>query len=273
MTFSAKPVKGDARMTSAPQTRPLKQRVKGIFRKIFGKKPVHLLHIGKTGGTAVRSALKDHLNAGRYRIVLHGHNTTFRDIPVCERTVFFLRDPLKRFVSGFYSRQRQGQPRYFSAWNENEKSAFEYFQTPDQLACSLSSSDEDEKSRALEAMNSIIHVNTSYWDWFVNKEYCKSRIGDMFFVGFQERLNQDFETLKGRLALPNHVNLPTDDKKSHKNPSSLDTTLSDEAIRNLKAWYSGDYEFIDFCNTEILGKESSRTWERLKSMLNLLTRK
>jgi len=259
-------------MTSAYQARPLKQRVRGILRRIFGKKPVNLLHIGKTGGTAVRFALKDHLNAGRYRIVLHGHDTTFRDIPVGERTVFFLRDPLKRFVSGFYSRQRQGQPRYFSPWNEDEKLAFEYFKTPDQLACSLSSSDENEKSRALKAMNSIIHVNRFYRDWFETREYCKSRIRDIFFVGFQEQLDQHFETLKGKLALPNDIKLPTDDTTAHKISSSLDTTLSDEAIRNLKSWFSGDYEFIDFCKTEILGKESSRTWEGLKSILNFSTR-
>ena len=260
-------------MTSPYRARPLKQRVKSIPRRIFRKKPVHLLHIGKTGGTAVRFALKDHLNTGRYIIVLHGHDTTFRDIPVGERTVFFLRDPIKRFISGFHSRQRQGQPRYFSPWTEGEKPAFEHFKTPEQLARSLSSSDEDEKSRAVEAMNSIIHVNTIYWDWFENKEYCKSRIRDIFFVGFQERLNQDFETLRGKLALPNVINLPTDDRKAHKNPISLDTTLSEQAIRNLKHWYSGDYDFIDFCNAEILDKQSSGTWKRLRAILNLSTTK
>lgn len=246
----------------------IKNKGKGLLRRIFGKKPVHMLHIGKTGGTAVNSTLRAYLDSARFRIVFHKHHTKFRDIPRGERTVFFLRDPLKRFVSGFYSRQRQGQPMYFSPWNEGEKVAFEYFETPDQLARALSSSEEDEKTKALNAMNSILHVNTQYWDWFENPDYCKSRIHDIFFVGFQERLSEDFNNLKKKLGIPEGAALPTDDKKAHRNPSSLNTRLSDEAVNNLKAWYRSDYEFIDFCRTNILNNRQPRLWLRLKTMLH-----
>ncbi len=44
-----------------------------------------------------------------------------RNITEGEGIIFFLRDPTSRFVSGFYSRQRQGQPRYYSPWSSDEK--------------------------------------------------------------------------------------------------------------------------------------------------------
>jgi len=117
-------------------------------------------------------------------------------------------------------------------------------------------------------MNSILHVNTQYWDWFENPDYCKSRIHDIFFVGFQERLSEDFNKLKKKLGIPEDAALPTDDTKAHRNPSNLDTRLSDEAVNNLKAWYRSDYEFIDFCCTNILNNRQPGLWLRLKTMLH-----
>ena len=243
-----------------------KRKAGNFVRKILSKKPVHLLHIGKTGGSAVKLALEDHLTSGRYSIIFHRHNITFMDIPVRERTIFFLRDPLSRFVSSFYSRQREGRPRYFSPWTEDEKTAFEYFKTPDQLARALSSNDEGEKTRALKAMNSIGHVNTRYWDWFKNPDYCKSRLGDIFFVGFQEQLDEDFDRLKKMLRLPTDVTLPTDEVQAHKNPRTLDTALSEEAASNLKDWYRSDYEFMEFCRTNVINNKTPRIWLRIQSL-------
>jgi len=118
-------------------------------------------------------------------------------------------------------------------------------------------------------MNRIVHVNSRYWDWFESPDYCKQRIHYIFFVGFQEYLAEDFNKLKKKLGIPEDAALPTDDAKAHRNPSSLDTRLSDEAVKNLKAWYRSDYEFIDFCYSDILNNRQPRLWMRLKSMLHL----
>src|SRR5689334_1107802 len=85
--------------------------------------PVHLLHVGKTGGTAVKHALAGVVTE-QFRIVAHSHDITIRDVPIGEHVVFFVRDPISRFVSGFYSRQRQGRPRYDVPWSPNESIAF-----------------------------------------------------------------------------------------------------------------------------------------------------
>ena len=84
-----------------------------LMNFLYGKQGVHFLHIRKTGGTAVKHALKSHLRTRRYLIFLHKHNVKLKDVPVGDKVFFFLRDPVSRFVSGFYSKQRRGRPSLF----------------------------------------------------------------------------------------------------------------------------------------------------------------
>lgn len=230
-----------------------------LLQKMQGKQLVHLLHIGKTGGTNVKHAIKACANTNRpYGIYLHGHNTTLRDVPAGEKVVFFLRDPISRFVSGFYSRQRQGHPRYFSPWTPDEKVAFELFSTPNQLAVSLSSSSIEEKEKAEMAMRSIYHVRDSYWKWFECEQYFMSRLSDIFFIGFQETLSEDFEILKSKLCLPSGSTLTDDKIQGHRNPEGLVRRLDDLAITNLQIWYEHDFQFIEICNRIIFENQSIR---------------
>lgn len=210
------------------------------------EKPVlHFLHIGKTGGTAMGHTLNNCATDCRYAIRLHGHEVRLRDVPT--GIFFVVRDPVSRFVSGFYSRQRQGQPRHLSPWSPEEKEAFECFKTPNELAISIFSLDGEKKGRAQKAMRSIQHVRDSYWKWFENEQYFRSRLSDIFFIGFQESLDKDFDVLRLKLGLPDGVRLPNDDLQAHKNPPHLDKRLEEKAIENLKQWYADDYRFLNLC--------------------------
>ena len=212
-----------------------------------GRQSVHFLHIGKTGGSAVKFALRDDLLTPRYAIRLHRHGRKLNDVPTGQKVIFFLREPISRYVSGFYSRRREGRPKTFVPWSEAEKAAFEHFDSANALAEAISSSDEGERRRAHEAMSSIQHVRSSYRDWFISEEYFLRRSDDILFVGFQESLSDDFARLKSTLALPETVRLPTDDVHAHRNPSGIDTSLSATARQNLGAWYRADVEFLSLC--------------------------
>jgi len=212
-----------------------------------GRQLIHFLHIGKTGGTAVKHALKTCLEIDNYLILLHNHKVRLRDVPKGDKVIFFVRDPIKRFVSGFYGRQRQDLPRHFSPWSRDEKIAFKHFSTPNELAAALSSEDIDRRNLAVKAMKSIKHVRSSYWDWFGSEAYLLSRISDVFFIGFQESLDGDFQRLKDKLGLPETVKLPKNDLEAHKNPQKLDRRLEEVSIRNLNKWYAEDYAFIELC--------------------------
>jgi len=234
----------------------IKQLASRVIQRLQQKQRVHFLHIPKTGGTAIRHALRDFPTTRRFVILLHPHEVKLRDVPVGEGVIFFVREPLARFVSGFYSRQRQGQPRYFSPWVPAEKEAFEYFTTANQLAVALSSADEAQRARAESAMRNISVVKDSYWTWFESAEYFESRSADILFVGFQERLGEDFEAVKALLGLPIETKLPADDVQAHRNPVHLDRRLEDRAVANLKEWYKEDFRFIRLCEA-LVGRRRS----------------
>ena len=203
---------------------------------------VHFLRPGKTGGTALTETLLQYRDGPRCEIVFHGHETRLEDVPRGERAMFILRDPLTRFVSAFNGRLREDRPRYDYPWTEGERRAFERFKTPNELASALGSSEEAE-----QAMRDIGHVNTPYSYWFGSERKFRRRLRDIFFIGFQDRLDDDFELLKQKLALPAEARLPHDDKLAHRTPDSYPRELGESARANLERWYADDIAFVRLC--------------------------
>jgi hypothetical protein len=209
--------------------------------------PIHVFHIGKTGGTALGHALVEHAGTSAYTLLFEGHRLTLGDVPIGEKFMFVIREPLSRFVSGFNGRLRMDRPRYDYPWREEEEVAFAHFKTPDALATALSSRDRGERKRAEKAMRGIAHVNTSYRYWFGDGDTFRRRLPDLFFVGFTDRLDDDFEVLKRKLGLPAEARLPRDETVAHRTPDSFDDRLSDVARGNLERWYAWDVAFYRLC--------------------------
>lgn len=226
-------------------------KIKHAFYRLQGKKVFHLLHPGKTGGTAIKDALRHLPENAQHVIYLHPHDVKLKDIPRGEKVIFFLRDPATRFVSGFYSRQRQGQPRHFFPWSPGEKRAFELFSSPSRLANAIFSTEPALRENARFAMRTIQHVKNSYWEWFGNEAYLQSRLADLFFIGFQERLEEDFNRLKMLIGLPETLGLPVDDIRAHRTPQGFDKSLDPGALCNLKEWYKEDYHLLEICRNLI----------------------
>jgi len=205
----------------------------------------HFLHVGKTGGTAVKHALQPF--ADRFGIALHEHGTTLLEVPGGEHFFFFLRDPVTRFVSSFNSRKRCGRPRYEQPWTADERWAFGKFATPDELAKNLSSADPAVAEAAALAMRRIGWVRAGYDRWFIGRDWLLSRLRDLRFIGMQESLAADFETLKRLLRLPAECRLPDDPVAAHRTPAGLERDLSEAAVANLRRWYAADIAFYEFC--------------------------
>ena len=141
---------------------------------------VSVLHIGKTAGTALFTALKE-ANTEQ-KLVLHGHAFTLKSVweNFPQRSVVFgVREPVSRYVSAFNSRLREGLPRHHTPWNKSEQVAFGLFKTPNDLAEALSSNDKMERAVAELSMLGIKHVNkplTAYLGGIQNLEKNKSKI-------------------------------------------------------------------------------------------------
>jgi hypothetical protein len=166
---------------------------------------------------------------------------------VGELVVFFVRDPIARFVSGFNSRKRQGQPRFNLPWSKAEQCAFSRFASANELAEALCASDTQTREAAVTAMQSIDHIKSSYWDWFDNEEYFLSRLPDVLFIGLQSELATGFDELRQILGLPDSVSLPRGDVRAHRTPPGFDSHLDGNSRINLKKWYARDFAFVALC--------------------------
>jgi hypothetical protein len=209
--------------------------------------PLNVLHIGKTGGTALKHVLAENQAASRYQLLFRGHDVTLNDVPEGELYMFLIRDPLTRFVSAFNGRLREDRPRYHYPWRDEERVAFAIFKTPDQLAVALSSPDDEERAQAEAAMHGIGHVNTPYTFWFPTERAFRARLDDVFFIGLQDRLDDDFTTLKRKLGLGADLRMPRDETVAHKTPTRFESQLSEAGRANLERWYSFDIAFVQLC--------------------------
>jgi hypothetical protein len=221
------------------------ERLSTLYKRNPLGVPVHFLHIGKTGGTAIAEALVP--IAEQFGIVLHPHATRLSDIPSDHCVFFVVRHPISRFISGFFSRLRCGAPRYNYPWNAAEAKAFGRFESPNDLAEALSSAKQDTRTQAREAMRGIQHVNSSYRDWFAGEQEIEARLNSIVLVGLQEELHSDFEILKRLLNLPSALFLPGDDVRAHRNPHHVNRRLTAIAERNLTEWYVEEIKFYEYC--------------------------
>lgn len=204
---------------------------------------IHFLHIGKTGGTALRLAL---LPFAGGRLVFHEHEFGLPDVPAPDLAIFTVRHPVSRFVSGFYSRLRKGQPRINAAWSPAEHEAFTRFSTANALAEALSSDDPEHAQAAQTAMRAINHVNSPLANWLVDAGFLLKRRSQIEFIAHQPDLDEDFERITKRLDLP-HAKLPVDPIDRHENPKTFDVALSDLADANLRRWYNAEFPLYDLC--------------------------
>lgn len=202
--------------------------------------PVHFLHIRKTGGMAIKAALRP--VAAEYGIVLHPHTTKLQDLPRFERVFFAVRDPVARFVSGFNSRLRMGRPLLDSKWSEGEAIAFANFRTPNELAEALSS--DGARHEALLAMREIRHVNAPLTTWISSPEEVRARLCDIVWILRTETLAKDFEIVRRALALPPDIRVPVDDLTSHRTPDGFLTSLSPKGRKNIEVWYAEDERLL-----------------------------
>lgn len=212
-----------------------------------GRQIVNLLHIGKTGGTAIKHVFRQNLDTEKAAIFIWRHVVTLKHVPEGEKVIFVTREPISRFISGFFSRQRQGLPRHHMPWTPAEERAFAEFTTPNELGLALSSTNGAKRERAETAMRGIKHVGSSYWDWFVDETYFRSRFPDILYIGRQENLSADFQVMKNLLGLPAAADLPNDDVQAHRNPVTANKKLEEAALANLKRWYVREFEFLDVC--------------------------
>ena len=215
-----------------------------------GAKNIHFLHIGKAAGSQVRyltSILND--SQTDWHFIKHRHRVSLRDLPRKAPFFFSIRRPHTRFVSGFYSRKRKGQPRLFVDWKPNEKMAFKRFEHANDLAEALFA-DGQRGHDAFDAINAMNHTAKGLRAWFEKRGFFLDRRPPLGIIR-QEHLDADWARLMTRLEIENPP-APTQDKtRAHRNDYADTPSLSDQARANLTRWYVQDIAFYDRCTAWI----------------------
>jgi hypothetical protein len=165
-------------------------------------------------------------------------------VPDTDAVFFFLRDPVARFVSVFERRRQEGGPRHKRPWTAGERRAFERFDSAQELAAALGSSNDDERAAAERAMRSIADLD-SITAWLRSETLIRARRERIAFVGWQERLDADFAALVGLLGFAPTTTLPTDAYRANRNESdSARRELTAPAADAVRRWYADDYRLI-----------------------------
>lgn len=215
--------------------------------------PLHFIHIPKTGGTAIKDALRTWDNRNG-QVLLHPHRYVLRRVPLGHTAFFCLRKPEARFVSAFYSRKRKGAPRYNFEWTPEEEWAFGRFESANNLGEALTSHDPKIQQDAKRAMNGIRHIKDGYPRWLGSFKNFLAAVPFITYIGFQETLTMDFENLKKICGWPDHLELPSEDVRAHRNPYQADDkNLSELATKGINNWYSSDlilYELAELIRAQ-----------------------
>lgn len=210
-----------------------------------------LLHIGKTGGTAANAVLKanNKLDVGE-KVACYKHKVGLRDVHddnMCERLMFFIREPVSRYISSFNSRLRMGYPRHHGEWSPREEVAFKHFKTPNQLAEALSSDDTETRELAVGAMMGIRHLRRAYEHYLDSVELLEKEKDRIYFIAATETFGPDFDLMRRMLGVSPEIELPTDDYGAHRTPDGFEKTVSELGRKNVQDYYKTDYEIYNWC--------------------------
>ena len=206
-----------------------------------------LLHIGKTGGTALRDMLENApsgCGADRIKMLRHkgGLGAAATRFPEA-KLGFIVRDPVDRAVSGFLGRLRQGQPRYNTPWDADETEVFTRFPTPEALGLALAANLPEARA----ALQKVLHLRMDYAHFVGSVETLQTHAPRIFFVGDLASYDLDIARLKRLTDLPQDLHPPTDAIAAHRNPDQTLATLTPAARAGWEKTLSLDRQIYAAC--------------------------
>lgn len=170
-----------------------------------------LMHIPKTGGAALGSALGRHVHR-------MGHETRLESMPLWPPIITIVRDPVARWVSAWDMVLQKRHPPEYERWPTATDAALQ----PEALAWL-----EDYWGR----------VFTPQTYWLRDPAYAWKRC---WYIAHTETLDDDFLTI--REAIGASGEMPTGTRRNAYQGEK--STLTPEAETALREWYAADYELL-----------------------------
>ena len=143
--------------------------------RILGKRIVHYIHVGKTGGTSVKIALMSFGRKTRtHYFCLHGHGFRIKDVPKGDIVVITVRDIAAREASAYWARK----------WKADHYGRFKRI---------LIGMGKTEMAQIKHGYTRAHKPQSWYWE---------GAGGRQVYVMHTETLSEEFEILKQVLRIP-----------------------------------------------------------------------
>jgi hypothetical protein len=201
--------------------------------EMFNNKNYHFIHIPKNAGTSIRELLTD----SDIPIEYIDHNYPL----IMQNEVVVLRDPIDRFISGYYYSKNR--------WNERFS---EKYKTPNELAEALYSDDEEawnyigntktiiNNRNNVDNIDSVHTINgkISKYTWV----FCPQKfwINNPKYILRFSHLNDDFNKCLQDLGYNKKFVISKKNTTTHKNKE-----LSEDALKFLHKFYKKDFELFN----------------------------
>ena len=181
-------------------------------------------------------------------IYFQGHHFTFGAGCVDECYMFFVRDPVDRWLSRFIMRERdfKRNPEQY----ERVREVFEKYPTPNHLAEALSSADPDVKVHAVHTFHSsdagVPKKLSKYYlpllfDEQTREEYMKRVV----FVGATSLLGQDITTFAKKVGLPPRGTDHFEKLNAMPKEQRKELYLSRDGLKNVEKELEQEYEMLN----------------------------
>lgn len=174
-----------------------------------------VLHIGKTGGSYLRSILRHNKQHWSNPLHMMGPRTnlvrTSKKFGPDRQLAFVIRDPAERFVSAFNARAAQDRPYDDRPWTPEEAIAFRWFETAEDLGLALHSTNPVKQSAARFAMLHIGHMDETFASCFGQITNLIAEIPNIAMCIDLPRLDDRLPNVMARLGI-DHFEMPEDPK-------------------------------------------------------------
>jgi hypothetical protein len=203
--------------------------------------PNTFLHFGKTGGTFFTTSLSHY----RHNLA-HVHHEDISLKRVCGQkcVVFFVRDPIDRWISGYYSRYRHGCPSHCSNWTQCEEEYFTKFPTVNSLAEALTETHTSTEKLLLKSAHNMVNCVGHLWRNFAfYLKGLKTEFNKIGYVGLTDNMTEDFQYFIKKFNFT-QISKHTFEK-IHPNLSNKTNVLSEKGRQNLINLLVKDYYYMD----------------------------
>lgn len=239
-----------------------------------------VLHVTRCGAKAVADALK---------IKSLGEPDPKDHVT---KYIVWIRNPLSRFVSAFFYnqykifsnakadtlRRRFGYPQFgtqkirnFPEVPANFRIHFLQFNTANDLAEAIYSQDDKKRKVAQNIMTAQFgHIHEGVETLLNKGDFINKHLSQIYFVGRREYMDTDIDSLCDKLGIPRVSPIPKTEENLY-TPGDR-KYLSDLAVRNLRKFFSKEYEFLKQLNQlKLIDNETLEIYNTFPTELTLQT--